>query len=148
MENSSGSNLNSKRSGARALPSFAIVIASLAGNPILAADPAQASKYTGPGSCSSPACHGGVQARGETSVPQNEYSTWVVRDQHAKAYTVLTNPVGTRMAKILGLPKPDTAPCFATGTAAQAPEEPGSQPNRRLTVGRSHLGDCVWIRGV
>src|ERR1700687_1974518 len=109
MENSFGSNLNSKRTGARALLTFAVAVASLAGSPILAADPAQASKYTGPGSCSSPACHGGVQARTETSVLQNEYSTWVVRDKHAGAYTVLTNPVGTRMAKILGLPKPDTA---------------------------------------
>jgi len=113
MENSFGSNLNSKRSGARALLTFAIVAGSLAGN-LLAADPPPASKYTGPGSCSSPSCHGGVQARTETSVLQNEYSTWVVRDKHAHAYTVLTNPVGTRMAKILGLPKPDTAPkCLA-----------------------------------
>lgn len=114
MENSFGSNLNSKRSGARALLTIAIAVGSLAGNPILAADPAQAPKYTGPGSCSSPACHGGVQDRTETSVLQNEYSTWVVRDKHAQAYTVLTNPLGTRMAKILGLPKPDTAPkCLA-----------------------------------
>jgi hypothetical protein len=81
---------------------------------VLHAQPAETSKYTGPGSCSSPACHGGVQARDETSVLQNEYSTWVVRDKHARAYVNLTGPVGTRMAKILGLPKPDTAPrCLA-----------------------------------
>ena len=74
------------------------------------ADAPEPSKYTGPGSCSSPACHGSVQAREETSVLQNEYSTWVVRDKHAHAFINLTNPVGTRMAKIMGLPKPDTAP--------------------------------------
>jgi Novel STAND NTPase 1/Cytochrome c554 and c-prime len=69
---------------------------------------------TGSGTCSAPACHGGIQPRNETAVLQNEYSTWVLRDKHAQAYTVLTNPVGTRMAKILGLPKPDTAPkCLA-----------------------------------
>ena len=71
---------------------------------LLAADANEASKYTGPGSCSSPSCHGGVQAR-ETSVLQNEYSTWVVRDKHAHAFVNLTNPVGTRIAKIMGLPQ-------------------------------------------
>ncbi len=73
------------------------------------ADAPEPSKYTGPGSCSSPACHGGVQERNETTVLQNEYSTWVVRDKHAHAFVNLTNPVGTRMAKIMGLQKPDTA---------------------------------------
>ena len=74
----------------------------------------QPSKYTGPGSCSSPSCHGGVQERSITTVLQNEYSTWVVRDKHAHAFINLTNPVGTRIAKIMGLDKPDTAPrCLA-----------------------------------
>ena len=70
-----------------------------------AADPP---KYTGPGSCASPNCHGGVQPRSDNSVWQNEYSTWVVKDKHAQAYTVLSNPVATRMAKILGLTSADT----------------------------------------
>ncbi len=34
---------------------------------------------------------------------QNEYSTWVVKDKHAHAFAVLTNPVAMRMAKILGI---------------------------------------------
>ena len=81
---------------------------------IQAAEGTEPSKYTGPGSCSSPSCHGGVQARDQTSVPQNEYSTWVVRDKHAHAFVNLTNPVGLRIAKIMGLPSPDTAPrCLA-----------------------------------
>jgi hypothetical protein len=87
----------------------ATILGCLLGN-ILVADTPESSKYTGPGSCSSPACHGGVTARSETSVLQNEYSTWVVRDKHAHAFTVLSNPVATRMAKIMGLPKADTAP--------------------------------------
>lgn len=79
-----------------------------------AAESPEPSKYTGPGSCSSPSCHGGVQARDQTSVLQNEYSTWVVRDKHAHAFTNLTNAVGLRIAKIMGLPSPDTAPrCLA-----------------------------------
>jgi hypothetical protein len=81
---------------------------------LLGADAPEPSKYTGPGSCSSPACHGGVQERTETTVRQNEYSTWVVRDKHAHAFVNLTNPVGNRIAKIMGLPSPDTAPrCLA-----------------------------------
>lgn len=76
---------------------------------LLAADANGPSKYTGPGSCSSPSCHGSVQERSETSVLQNEYSTWVVRDKHAHAFVNLTNPVGTRIAKIMGLGQPDTA---------------------------------------
>jgi hypothetical protein len=86
----------------------------LAGRCLMAADSAGPSKYTGPGSCSSPSCHGGVQARDQTTVLQNEYSTWVVRDKHAHAFTNLTNPVGTRIVKTMGLPSPDTAPrCLA-----------------------------------
>jgi len=55
-----------------------------------------------------------VQPRNDASVLQNEYSTWVVRDKHAHAFVNLTNPVGTRIAKIMGLGRPDTAPrCLA-----------------------------------
>jgi len=81
----------------------------------LAADPP---KYTGPGSCASPSCHGGVAPRSDNSVWQNEYSTWVVKDKHAQAYTVLSNPVAVRMAKILELSSSaDTAPkCLACHT--------------------------------
>src|SRR5579872_995436 len=85
----------------------------------LLAQTAETPKYTGPGSCASPSCHGGVQVRTTTSVQQNEYSTWVVKDKHAHAFAVLTNPVATRMAKILGpdklgSAKADTAPkCLA-----------------------------------
>ena len=105
---------------------FAIALGPLvlAGVNLRAADSAGPSKYTGPGSCSSPSCHGGVQARDQTSVLQNEYSTWVVRDKHAHAFVNLTNPVGVRIAKIMGLPSPDTAPrclaCHALDVPADA----------------------------
>lgn len=88
-----------------------------------AADTAEPSKYTGPGSCSSPACHGGVQPRDQTTVLQNEYSVWVVRDKHAHAFVNLTNPVGTRIAKIMGLPSPDTAPRCLACHALDVPED-------------------------
>ncbi len=91
-----------------------LLVVGLAAGCLFAAETNEPSKYTGPGSCSSPSCHGGVQERSDTSVLQNEYSTWVVRDKHAHAFVNLTNPVGTRIAKIMGLEKPDTAPrCLA-----------------------------------
>jgi Cytochrome c554 and c-prime len=91
-----------------------VLSALLMGGRTSAAETGEPSKYTGPGSCSSPACHGGVQPRDQTTVLQNEYATWVVRDKHAHAFVNLTNPVGMRIAKIMGLPSPDTAPrCLA-----------------------------------
>jgi hypothetical protein len=104
--------------------SFATVLgALLAGIGLRAAESPEPSKYNGPGSCSSPSCHGGVQARDQTTVLQNEYSTWVVRDKHAHAFVNLTNPVGTRIAKIMGLASPDTAPRCLACHALDVPAE-------------------------
>jgi len=81
------------------------------GGALRAADgPAQ---YTGPGSCSSSSCHGGVQPRNETSVLQNEYSTWAVQDKHTHALAVLVNDLAQRMGRILKL-QPEKEPrCLA-----------------------------------
>jgi len=97
------------------------------GSGLLPAQNVEPPKYTGPGSCASPSCHGGVQVRTTTSVQQNEYSTWVVKDKHAHAFAVLTNPVATRMAKILGPEKlgsvkADTAPKCLACHALSVPE--------------------------
>ena len=89
---------------------------------ISVAQTADAPKYTGPGSCASPSCHGGVQVRATTSVQQNEYSTWVVKDKHARAFAVLTNPVAVRMAKILGIERADAAPKCLACHALSVPE--------------------------
>ena len=88
---------------------FAIAPTARAGNP-----PAETGKYTGPGSCSSTSCHGSVPPRADSRVFQNEYSIWVVKDKHAKAYAALTGAVGGRMGRILGLGKPEqAAKCLA-----------------------------------
>jgi hypothetical protein len=60
-----------------------------------------AGKYVGPGSCSAVACHGGIAPVMKTKVLQNEYSTWVTEDKHARAYTVLTGTLGRQMSAIL-----------------------------------------------
>ena len=58
----------------------------------------------------------------QTRIWQNEYSTWVTQDKHSRAYTTLSGPVATRMAKILGLPAATAAPkclaCHAIDAAA------------------------------
>ncbi len=79
-------------------------------------------RYTGPGSCSSTSCHGSIRPRTETRIWQNEYSTWVVKDKHSHAYAVLTNPVGLRMGRILGIGRPDTASKCLACHALDVPE--------------------------
>jgi len=55
---------------------------------------------------------------------QNEYSIWVTQDKHSRAYSMLSGPVATRMAKILGLPAATTAPkCLACHAIDAAPSE-------------------------
>lgn len=93
-------------------------IVSLTGPEFPAASPAQATSargsYTGPGSCAAASCHGSVRQVPGSRILQTEYTTWVVQDKHAKAIAALSNSISLRMAKILGLPRPDTAPkCLA-----------------------------------
>jgi hypothetical protein len=54
--------------------------------------PGEVGKYSGPGSCASSNCHGGVQPKGLVRIAQNEYSIWAAQDKHSRAYTVLSNP--------------------------------------------------------
>ncbi|MCS6803667.1 MAG: multiheme c-type cytochrome [Acidobacteriota bacterium] len=74
--------------------------------------------FTGAGSCSSSACHGGIAPRPNERVRLNEYSIWVLHDKHAKAYDVLLNEKSKRMARLLKLDKPETSDkcldCHAT----------------------------------
>jgi len=79
-------------------------------------------KYTGPGSCASSTCHGSIVARTDNRVLQNEYSIWIVKDKHSKAYAALTGPIGERMAKILALGSAETAPKCLVCHALDVPE--------------------------
>ena len=113
---------------------FGLALAILVGSSCLRAADAGPSKYTGPGSCSSPSCHGGVQPRNDASVQQNEYSTWVVRDKHAHAFVNLTNPVGTRIAKIMGLGQPGyrtSMPGVSRARCSRRSARPHVRPDRR-----------------
>src|SRR5258705_9790929 len=61
------------------------------------------SKYIGPGSCAATSCHGSVKPVAGSRILQNEYSTWIIKDKHSRAYQALTGDVGERMARILKL---------------------------------------------
>ena len=79
--------------------------------------PPQASaigSFTGPGSCAAAACHGAVKPAANSRILQTEYTTWIAQDRHARAATVLSNPVSVRMATILGIGTAHSAPkCLA-----------------------------------
>src|SRR2546421_3009835 len=60
-------------------------------------------KYIGPGSCAATSCHGSVKPIAGSRILQNEYSTWIIKDKHSRAYRALTGEIGERMARILKL---------------------------------------------
>src|ERR1700674_5132711 len=72
-------------------------------------------KFIGPGSCAATSCHGSVKPVGGSRILQNEYSTWIIKDKHGRAYQALTGDVGERMARILRIgAKAEEAPkCLA-----------------------------------
>jgi hypothetical protein len=84
-------------------------------------------KYVGPGSCAATACHGSVKPVAESRIFQNEYSTWILKDKHARAYQALTGDVGERMARILKLgARAEGSPkCLACHALYTAPEQRG-----------------------
>ncbi len=81
-------------------------------------------KYNGPGGCASSSCHGSIQPKQITRVPQNEYSIWAGQDKHARSYQVLSNDVSVRIARILNLKSPpnQNQKCLACHALAVPPE--------------------------
>jgi hypothetical protein len=82
-----------------------------------------AGKFIGPGSCAATSCHGSVKPVAGSRILQDEYSTWILKDKHSRAYQALTGEVGERMARILKLgAKAEDAPkclaCHALNTSA------------------------------
>jgi hypothetical protein len=84
-------------------------------------------KFIGPGSCAATACHGSVTPVADSRIFQNEYTTWILKDKHARAYQALTGDVGERMARILKLgAKAEESPkCLACHALYATPEQRG-----------------------
>lgn len=89
--------------------------------------PQTEARYIGPGSCAATACHGSVKPVGESRILQNEYSTWILKDKHARAYQALTGEVGERMARILklGAKAQESPKCLACHALYATPEQRG-----------------------
>ncbi len=84
---------------------------------------AQKPEYTGAGSCSSSSCHGGVQPRTDNAVLQNEYSTWVLQDKHARAFAALTGELGKQIGRNLNLQSASSPKCVGCHTLNVADED-------------------------
>ena len=56
--------------------------------------------------CASSTCHGAITPWEDTPVLQNEYTTWLRLDKHARAYNVLLNEKSRKIAKNLALKQP------------------------------------------
>jgi Cytochrome c554 and c-prime len=84
-------------------------------------------KYIGPGSCAATSCHGSVKPIAGSRILQDEYSTWILKDKHSRAYQALTGDVGERMARILKVgAKSEQAPkCLACHALYTTPEQRG-----------------------
>jgi hypothetical protein len=84
-------------------------------------------KYIGPGSCAATSCHGSVKPVDGSRILQNEYSTWIIKDKHSKAFQALTGDIGERIARILKLgAKAEESPkCLACHALYTTPEQRG-----------------------
>ena len=65
--------------------------------------------HIGVASCAGNNCHGAVQPLKSSHVDQNEYLIWRQKDKHSKAFAVLREERGLRIARNLGLPDAEHA---------------------------------------
>ena len=86
------------------------------------------SKHLGVKSCSGDNCHGAVKPAEHSAVMQNEYLIWSQEtdkdrvDKHHRAYAVLGDERGIRIARNLGLPDAVTAEICLNCHADNVPE--------------------------
>src|SRR5882757_10623662 len=84
-------------------------------------------KYIGPGSCAATSCHGSVKPIAGSRILQTEYSTWILKDKHSRAYQALAGDAGEHMARILkmGAKAEDSPKCLACHALYTKPEQQG-----------------------
>src|SRR2546427_11385404 len=117
-----------------------ILCASLLTIPAALSAQKEPSKYIGPGSCAATSCHGSVKPVAGSRILQNEYSTWIIKDKHSRAYQAVTGDVGERMARILKLgAKAEEAPkCLACHVLSPAAER-RDRKSTRLNSSHSQI---------
>ncbi len=107
------------------------------------------SLYEGPGSCSATSCHGSVKPVAGSRILQNEYSTWIVKDKHSRAYDVLTGKLGVRIGQILKLKEeskdaPKCLMCHALYTTAEQRAR-AFEINEGVTCENCHGASSAWL---
>lgn len=107
-------------------------------------------KHLGVSSCAGAPCHGNRAAVGKV-VRQNEYSTWLVQDRHARAYEVLLNESSQGIAKKLALEVPASESplcldCHADYVPAERRGEAFTSFEDGVTCEACHGGAERWIQ--
>lgn len=128
------------------------IFAGPGGNPPAPRTPAEdVGQFSGPGSCSATSCHGSIRPRENSRILQTEYSTWVVKDRHSRAYLALTGDVGERMASLLKLnTKAEAAPKCLVCHSLYAPEAKRARTfelNEGVSCENCHGAAGGWLGG-
>jgi hypothetical protein len=119
----------------------ALIILAAAG--LAFAQPAQHT-YIGAGGCSGSTCHGAAAPLpvADSRTLGNEYATWSVADKHARAYKVLLEPRGKRMAEILKIADATQdkrcAVCHVVGSPAKSLSD-------GVACEACHGGAQIWL---
>lgn len=116
--------------------------------PPAAPPPSNDAVHLGVASCSGSTCHGAVQPLKGSTVAQNEYIVWSRKDKHAKAYEVLGEDRGERIARNLGLGDARTATvCLNCHADNVPPDRRGPQFQLSDGVGceACHGGAKSWL---
>jgi hypothetical protein len=104
--------------------------------------------HLGVASCAGNNCHGATERSEGSSVAQNEYLIWSKSDKHHRAYAVLLEERGMRIARNLGLANAATADmCLGCHTDPVPPAKRG--PRFQLSDGvgceACHGGASSWL---
>lgn len=116
------------RSVWRAALAASIALPSVAGIAAQAPkDPATAAKYIGPGSCAATSCHGSVKPVAGSRILQTEYTDWILKDRHGRAFQALTGAAAEGMARILklGAKAQESRKCLACHALNASAEQRG-----------------------
>jgi len=104
--------------------------------------------HLGVASCASSTCHGAVVPWQGSNVLQNEHVTWKEKDPHSRAYKVLLDPRGVRIARNLGLADAANAPeCLSCHSDNVSADKRGKQFQLADGVGceACHGGSVRWL---
>jgi len=104
--------------------------------------------HLGVASCVGGNCHSASERSEGSSVPQNEYLIWSKSDKHHRAYTVLREERGLRIARNLGLTNAVTAEmCLGCHTDPAPPARRGPlfQISDGVGCEACHGGASTWL---